>query len=149
MKKDFDEEMMDVFNTIINPDIEEEEKEKAEYEKKKEVQTPLDELKEATRKLQGFYNFDKALKLDVKVRLSSIFGVPIGNVNHILRENKNFYSVRWKHIQFGLIEVQTKEGPALVLDKDYQIYDEEGNLVQLTHLKTTKKPKKKKRFGFF
>lgn len=125
---------LNIFDTIINPDIEEEQKAKK-TKKDKEKKQPIDykkEYEEAKIKLQSLYNFDKYLKLDIPTRLMSIYGIGMNKFNFFMYGNEPWYEIHWKHIEITIREKQLdfKEEKILLIDKIYRLFDDKDSFIK-------------------
>lgn len=132
--------MDDIFDTVINPDIElenQEKEERIEAEAKKAISYE-EEYKEAELKLNGFYNFDKSLKLDIPTRLMSLYGIGQGRINSFRFYRTVWYEVRWKHIEFTLIETYVGEEKALFMLPYYRQFDDKGSFIRFAEVKKIK-----------
>lgn len=122
---------LNIFDTIINPEVGEEEKRKTKKKKLNEQINYEKEYEEARIKLQGLYNFDKYLKLDIATRLMSIYGVGMDRFNSFVYNGCNWFEIRYKHIEITIKETQkTPMERVLVIDKMYKIFDEKDSFLK-------------------
>ena len=136
----FDEydEDFNIFDTIDDEFDDFDEASGAESEETPEPQKTLinhrEELTEAMLKLQGFYQFDKNLKIDMKTRLMSIYMIGQDKINCFMNKKAHFFDIRYKHIGFCLkesyVNVNGSYQKALVFDDVYQLFDDKGTFLR-------------------